>query len=107
MIRYLPPNGTAGLARSRVSGWSRVPCPPAITSASVLIGTNFPILSSWGLKDSLCDSKDEPGKYRLSATASKAFAESHLMGLRAPIVKKSRPATKSQEFLRTFASQHH
>ncbi len=25
MIRYLPPKGTAGLARSRVSGNSRVP----------------------------------------------------------------------------------
>src|SRR5271156_3014363 len=37
MMRYLPPNGTAGLARSRVRGCSRVPCPPAITSASVLI----------------------------------------------------------------------
>src|ERR1700680_3617177 len=36
-IRYLPPNGTAGLARSRVSGCSRVPCPPAIISANVLI----------------------------------------------------------------------
>src|SRR5215831_9215581 len=37
MMRYLPPNGTAGLARSRVRGWSLVPCPPAITNASVLI----------------------------------------------------------------------
>ena len=26
MMRYSPPNGTAGLARSRVSGSSRVPC---------------------------------------------------------------------------------
>src|SRR5208282_2564033 len=31
MIRYLPPNGTAGLARSRVRGKSRVPLPPAST----------------------------------------------------------------------------
>src|SRR5271163_1895223 len=36
-IRYLPPNGTAGFARSRVNGCSRVPCPPAIISANVLI----------------------------------------------------------------------
>src|SRR6476620_6389910 len=28
MIRYFPPNGTAGLARSRVRGDSRVPLPP-------------------------------------------------------------------------------
>jgi hypothetical protein len=28
-IRYIPPNGTAGLARSRVSGSSRAPRPPA------------------------------------------------------------------------------
>src|SRR5262249_36843077 len=31
MIRYLPPNGTAGLARSFVRGYSRVPLPPART----------------------------------------------------------------------------
>src|SRR5208337_1966455 len=31
MILYLPPNGTAGLARSRVRGKSRVPLPPAST----------------------------------------------------------------------------
>src|SRR5438309_9259917 len=30
-IRYCPPNGTAGLARSRVRGSSRVPLPPART----------------------------------------------------------------------------
>ena len=29
--RYTPPNGTAGLARSSVSGASRVPAPPAST----------------------------------------------------------------------------
>src|SRR4029077_13546241 len=29
MIRYTPPNGTAGLARSRVSGQSLSPWPPA------------------------------------------------------------------------------
>src|SRR5208337_672260 len=39
IIRYLPPKGTAGLARSRVRGWSRVPCPPAITNATVLIAS--------------------------------------------------------------------
>src|ERR1044071_1342190 len=31
MMRYFPPNGTAGLARSLVSGYSRVPFPPAST----------------------------------------------------------------------------
>src|ERR1700693_5575022 len=30
-IRYLPPKGTAGLARSRVRGKRRVPLPPAST----------------------------------------------------------------------------
>src|SRR5579862_3656035 len=34
MTRYLPPNGTAGLARSRVSGKRRVPLPPASTMPS-------------------------------------------------------------------------
>ena len=29
IMRYNPPNGTAGFARSRVSGSSRVPFPPA------------------------------------------------------------------------------
>src|ERR1700682_3099046 len=29
MMRYIPPNGTAGLARSRVSGHRRSPWPPA------------------------------------------------------------------------------
>src|SRR5262245_12146771 len=33
-IRYLPPKGTAGLARSLVSGYSRVPFPPARTIPS-------------------------------------------------------------------------
>src|SRR6202011_1907496 len=33
--RYLPPSGTAGLARSFVNGNSRVPAPPPITIASV------------------------------------------------------------------------
>ena len=32
--RYTPPNGTAGLARSSVSGASRVPAPPASTIPS-------------------------------------------------------------------------
>src|SRR5215471_12414645 len=31
MSRYRPPNGTAGLARSAVSGLRRVPAPPAST----------------------------------------------------------------------------
>src|SRR5579884_1771175 len=33
MMRYLPPNGTAGLARSRESTLSRSPCPPARIAA--------------------------------------------------------------------------
>ncbi len=35
MMRYGPPKGTAGLARSRVSGYSRSPCPPPKTTARV------------------------------------------------------------------------
>src|SRR5437762_12347539 len=34
MIRYFPPNGTAGFARSFVRGYSRVPLPPASTIPS-------------------------------------------------------------------------
>src|SRR6266566_511020 len=34
-IRYLPPSGTAGLARSFVNGNKRVPAPPPIMIASV------------------------------------------------------------------------
>src|SRR5262245_16312691 len=33
-MRYLPPKGTAGLARSRVRGYRRVPLPPARTRPS-------------------------------------------------------------------------
>src|SRR3954447_1814988 len=33
-MRYFPPKGTAGLARSFVSGYSRVPLPPARTIPS-------------------------------------------------------------------------
>ena len=36
MMRYLPPNGVAGLARLSVSCMSRWPRPPAITTATVL-----------------------------------------------------------------------
>src|SRR6478609_3214454 len=35
MIRYLPPKGTPGLARSAVSGWSREPTPPASKNVRV------------------------------------------------------------------------
>ena len=35
MMRNLPPNGTAGLQRQSVSCFSRVPRPPASTSATV------------------------------------------------------------------------
>src|SRR6478735_5251252 len=34
IIRYSPPNGTAGLARSRVNGERRLPSPPASTRPS-------------------------------------------------------------------------
>src|ERR1035437_7362040 len=36
-IRYLPPKGTAGLARSRVRGKSRLPLPPASTMPNTRI----------------------------------------------------------------------
>src|SRR5215468_8093736 len=35
--RYLPASGTAGLARSLVSGKSRLPCPPPMTTESTLL----------------------------------------------------------------------
>src|SRR6185503_13775458 len=35
--RYLPASGTAGLARSRVSGNNRVPCPPPMMMESTLL----------------------------------------------------------------------
>src|SRR6185312_16102332 len=35
-MRYFPPNGTAGFARSCVSGNSRFPFPPASTNATIL-----------------------------------------------------------------------
>ena len=42
-IRYIPPNGTAGFARSRVRGSSRVPLPPANRMVSTLsIMVRFP-----------------------------------------------------------------
>src|SRR6185436_20710620 len=34
-MRYMPPKGTDGLLRSRVSGYRRSPCPPASTIDSV------------------------------------------------------------------------
>src|SRR5262245_38957618 len=34
MRRNLPPTGTAGLARSRVSGHRRLPCPPPSTAVT-------------------------------------------------------------------------
>src|SRR5947209_20093688 len=41
MMRYLPPNGTAGLARSFVSGYSRVPFPPASTIPNTRMRIGF------------------------------------------------------------------
>src|ERR1700730_9302282 len=37
MMRYFPPNGTAGLARSLVSGERRLPLPPASTIPKTLM----------------------------------------------------------------------
>ena len=42
--RYTPPNGTAGFARSSVSGASRVPAPPASTIPSTRGSAMFPSL---------------------------------------------------------------
>ena len=42
MIRNLPANGTAGLARQSVSGPSREPRPPASTTASVFRASREP-----------------------------------------------------------------
>src|SRR5439155_361641 len=36
-MRYFPPKGTAGLARSWVRGWRRVPAPPAITMPRIFV----------------------------------------------------------------------
>ena len=36
MMRYLPPNGTAGFARSSVRGNNRLPIPPARTNVTTL-----------------------------------------------------------------------
>src|ERR1051325_999386 len=36
-MRYLPASGTAGLARSFVSGNNRVPCPPPMMTDSTLL----------------------------------------------------------------------
>src|SRR5215471_3211315 len=44
--RYTPPNGTAGLARSSVSGASRVPAPPASTIPSTRGSALMPVSSS-------------------------------------------------------------
>src|SRR5215471_7723108 len=38
--RYLPASGTAGLARSLVSGNNRVPCPPPMITESTLLVFN-------------------------------------------------------------------
>src|SRR5579859_2411490 len=46
--RYSPPNGTAGLARSAVSGLSRVPAPPASTIPNTdRSGMIAPYRGSW------------------------------------------------------------
>ena len=36
-IRYFPASGTAGFARSFVSGNNRVPCPPPMMTVSTLL----------------------------------------------------------------------
>jgi hypothetical protein len=40
-IRYIPPKGTAGFARSRVSGARRSPCPPARRHTNVSRTTRY------------------------------------------------------------------
>src|SRR4029453_11407153 len=55
---YLPPSGTAGLARSLVNGNKRVPAPPPITMASVrwvVSGGNAPNARGFFRGESLCD----------------------------------------------------
>src|SRR5262249_27600029 len=42
MMRYRPPNGTAGLARSRVNGSNRVPFPPARIKVNTTLTNEFP-----------------------------------------------------------------
>src|SRR5512144_2663571 len=49
MMRYLPPNGTAGLERSLVSGYRRSPLPPAMMMPMVFI--SFPLCSADGVHD--------------------------------------------------------
>src|SRR5579862_1155069 len=52
MMRYRPPNGTAGLARSLVSGYSRVPFPPARTKASTRTCMGPIVARDWGKEQS-------------------------------------------------------
>src|SRR5271156_6292456 len=65
IMRYLPPNGTAGLARSRVRGWRRVPRPPSITSPHVLLCAAKP-------QSSLCGRppQHKPAKYKCLAVSA-------------------------------------
>ena len=42
MRRYCPPNGTAGFARSAVSGMSRLPSPPASTMPKIFCRCHDP-----------------------------------------------------------------
>src|ERR1700733_15792452 len=55
--RYMPPNGTAGLARSAVSGASRLPSPPASTIAktSVISTTERRVDDTLGLLEDLLE----------------------------------------------------
>src|SRR5687768_6489999 len=65
--RYFPASGTAGLARSRVSGKSRVPAPPPRMTASTrsmtvakgkpreLVRQNVSALQAWGHYDGCLD----------------------------------------------------
>src|SRR6202051_4080418 len=49
--RYLPPSGTAGLARSLVRGNSRVPAPPPMIMASVFSVGIFRFIAAFGWYD--------------------------------------------------------
>src|SRR5438067_1090102 len=77
IIRYRPPNGTAGLARSAVSGISRFPSPPASTIESTL-GAMSPTLTTQVVRHqpnrvlgwASCASTFSPGSIRRRCTAA-------------------------------------
>src|ERR1035437_5151964 len=64
MIRYLPPKGTAGLARSRVRGKSRVPLPPARTMPNTR-RWNAPCAAKANSRSEILFSGNRPSQYSL------------------------------------------